>query len=694
MQMTTKEIPLAHIPTVSNFLKYMIVHKLESGVRMFAAMAMLLVGMFFISTPAVSAENAPARLLSQDVPGDSPQNQSVAPGSSASSPSASTPVQRAGARSAYAETLKGTTPPATADSKKAKKEAKEAKAAKVKAEKEEKAAKAKAAREAKAAKAAQDKAAADRAKSTKTSTKQKSAPKPRAAAPAPASTPAPVPVATAAMSADDAGPRIRVSQVRFTGNSVYDQQTLAALVTSDLNKDLTFAQLTAMAARVEKHYHANGYQLTRVVLPKQDVRSGAPLEIQVLEGRLGQINVTGNKRYSAKRVQDTATGFIAPGKPFTIAQVERPLVILNQRSGITASSMLKPGAQVGYTDIDIEVKEGRRITGSVETNNFGTEDTGEFGVTAAAALPNLLGMGDELSLFTTIPLDGSDSWQWQAEYAMPVNAIGTTAGAYIGSGKNRAENEYAILDIKGDTFSWGAGATHSFVFNARNILKIQAWFEWQDLKQKMLGFTTSEDKIRKIRAGGDFDRKDSKGRTLISLYFHHGLGEILGGMDSNSVLSSRAYARADNNFAKLTLNAIRMQSFTPRFYAMFNLSSQLSFTPLVSGEQIYLGGANTIRGQPASYYYGDDGYVANAEGRFSILPDTSRWQLAAFIDHGQVHVREPMVGQKKWSSLSGAGIGGRAEIIKNLDARLDLGFPLGAQRGKSCYLYIQARYSF
>ncbi|AHF89155.1 hemin-binding protein [Opitutaceae bacterium TAV5] len=496
------------------------------------------------------------------------------------------------------------------------------------------------------------------------------------------------------MTPADAGPRIHVSEIRFVGNTLYDQQTLAALVASDLNRELTFQQLLATATRVENYYHQKGYQLVRVVIPRQDVRDGGPIEFRVLEGWLGQIHVTGNRRYSTRRVLDTLAHTTAIGQPFTIPEVERPLVFLNERSGLTASSTLKPGAETGSTDIEIEIKEDRRISGSIEANNFGSDDSGEYRIIPAFSLPNFTGAGDVFSAFGVFSPDQTDVWFYQVDYTRPLGTNGTSGHLYFGQGNNEAGNEYEILDIKGDNISWGAGLSHHIIWSARSSLNLQGWFEWQDMEQRMLGGITSDDSIRKLRFGADYDRKDNSGRTFLSLHIHQGLGHILGGMKDNYTLSSRAYAGADNSFTKFVLSLMRVQSFHPRLYALLNFTGQYSLDPLVSGEQIYIGGANTVRGQPQSHYSGDDGFVINAEVRFSILPDNARWQLAGFFDHGETHLQRPIIGQQKWRSLSGAGLGFRAELFKNLDARFDVGFPVGAQRGDDCYFYGQVRFSF
>lgn len=488
--------------------------------------------------------------------------------------------------------------------------------------------------------------------------------------------------------------RLQVGGIAFIGNSVFSDKELKGLVASDVGRRLTFGQIKAMASKVESYYHKKGYQIAKVIIPRQDMKPGGVLKIQILEGRLGKVNVSGNKRYSSTRVADTFYAFTKQDKPFTMAELERPLVLLNSRAGISVNSTLAPGEQTGQTDVEIEVEEAPRVTGALEMNNFGSKDSGEYRIVPYLAFPNVTGVGDELSVFGVISPDSIDSWYWQTAYARPVDLYGTSINTYFGRGRNQVGNDYAILDIKGENSSWGAGVSRRFIYSARTSLELQSWFEWQDMEQQMLGFTTSNDNIRKIRIGANFDHTSSGGRTYISFNIHQGLGDIMGAMSNNDPYSSRAYAKADNRFTKSVLGLMRMQSFSPSIYGILNFTAQYSPDPLVSGEQMYSGGANTVRGQPQSCYMGDSGFVINAELRYSVLADTSRLQLAAFFDHAQTYLKRPIIGQNKSSSLSGAGVGVRSQICEGLDLRFDVALPVGTRCGDSYYLYGQIRYSF
>lgn len=514
---------------------------------------------------------------------------------------------------------------------------------------------------------------------------------------APPSIPAPVKIEGAAAPATEASAtqsRIVVNAVTFSGNTRFSSEALASLVAGDLGKALSFEELQALAAKVERHYHAAGYFLTRVVIPQQDIGEKRTLELRVLEGWLEQINVTSSPRFKEERVRRALQNDIRIGQPFKVSDLERSLAALNKNSGISVGSTLKAGEQPGATVIDVEVTEERRVSGSIEANNFGSKNTGEYRIIPAVALPNFTGRGDQLSLFGVFSPEVSDLYFAQVNYVTPLNVHGTSANLYYSQGNYQVGREFEVLEIEGDNSAWGVGLSQDVVLSAKTGLTFELWLESSDMEQTMLGAVSSRDEIRKIRLGANVDVKDMRGRTFASLHVHQGLGEALGGMDDDSVLSSRAFGGADNDFTKLVATVTRLQSLHPRLFALLHVAGQYAFESVVAGEQFAIGGANSVRGHPQSAFSGDDGFVINAELRFSVLPEDNRYQLAAFFDHGQVRTKKPIIGQDTWNRISGAGVGGRAVLFDDLELRLDLAAPVGTKTEDSFYAYAQVRYRF
>lgn len=103
--------------------------------------------------------------------------------------------------------------------------------------------------------------------------------------------------------ADDT--RIPVSEVRITGNTVFSEAQLQALIAPELAEGevktvLPVALLAGTAGACRAHHHVlpgSGLPARPRYLPAQEVRDGR-LEIGVLEGRVSRINWNNESRHA------------------------------------------------------------------------------------------------------------------------------------------------------------------------------------------------------------------------------------------------------------------------------------------------------------------------------------------------------------------------------------------------------------
>lgn len=489
--------------------------------------------------------------------------------------------------------------------------------------------------------------------------------------------------------------RVMVRAVEFSGNRIFNSEQLNAQIANDIGRPLSLVEIKALAAKIESYYQAASYQLVKVVVPPQDFANQPAVKLVVLEGWLGNVQITGAKRFSPEQVREAlVVGGVVEGKPFTLEQVERALTRLNRLSGIEVTSTLKPGAQTGSTDLVVDITEAPRVQGAMEANNYGSKNTGEYRLMPTLKFANLTGRGDEVNILALTSLGEGDLWYGYIDYSLPLNLRGTKARAYFSKGNVDVGSTYRVLNIEGENQSWGLGVSQDFIRSARSIVTTEAWLESQDLEQSILGVRTAEDKIRKLRFSLGLDNSDLYGRTLATVGLHYGLGEALGGMKNDSLMSSRSAAKADNNFTKFTFDVARLQQITPRFLVIPRIAGQYSLDSLVSSEQWGIGGFNSVVGHAPSTYSGDDGFTVSIEGRYSLFKDSDRYQATARLEHGQIWVKDPLIGQDDHQDLSGAAIGLLARPIDSVDVRLDFGVPIGDKTEDGSYVYAQARYHF
>ncbi|ELS00223.1 ShlB/FhaC/HecB family hemolysin secretion/activation protein, partial [Gloeocapsa sp. PCC 73106] len=105
---------------------------------------------------------------------------------------------------------------------------------------------------------------------------------------------------------------------------------------------------------------------------------------------------------------------------------------------------------------------------------------------------------------------------------------------------------------------------------------------------------------------------------------------------------------------------------------------QLSTEPLLSLNQISLGGLNSVRGYPQDYLLIDNGFFGSAELRLPIFKAEKikgLLQIIPFIDYGIGWTNSSFPNPDP-NNLLGIGIGLQWQMGDNLNARFDWGIPL------------------
>src|SRR5262249_34728991 len=170
-------------------------------------------------------------------------------------------------------------------------------------------------------------------------------------------------------------------------------------------------------------YREHGYILARAYVPAQEMRDGV-IEIAVIEGRVGKIDINGLRHYDA----DYLRGYVEPRsreRVFQAGDFERGLLTLNDLPGLSVKSTLRPGAAAGTTDIVLDADKDRLITGALDSNNYGSPETGyeRFGV--SLNLNNPSGLGDVIAFRGLTSTIGGALWLTRISYAIPMGTLGT-----------------------------------------------------------------------------------------------------------------------------------------------------------------------------------------------------------------------------------------------------------------------------
>lgn len=456
----------------------------------------------------------------------------------------------------------------------------------------------------------------------------------------------------APVSAPGASASFLLKDVRFTGNAAFTDAELHALVEDALGRDADLAALQRLADRITHYYRAHGYPVARAWLPAQDA-SGGTVQIAVLEGRYGAVHLR-----NASKVRDGALAdplaALKPGDPVRTDTLESALLQLRGLPGVDVVSTLKPGAAVGTSDLDVEVRPGKAYDGSVDFDNAGNRYTGEYRLGASLGLNSPLNLGDRLSLRVL----GSDerlaygriAWQ------VPVTPQGGQLGFAWSDMSYTLGQDFAALDAHGTARTGSAYFIQPFVTRRAFTLVGQIQYDRKTLEDRIDSTATVTDKHDDVWTASlsgtladDFAGGGNSGATLAVAR-----GDLA--IDTPLALAIDAItAQSDGTFTKTTLNAARLQTLGANTSLYAAVQAQWASGNLDSSEKFSLGGADAVRAYPQGEASGDEGWLFNLEGRYRFAPE---WQGALFFDGGRVTLnKNPWVAGDNTRDLSGAGFG-------------------------------------
>ena len=486
------------------------------------------------------------------------------------------------------------------------------------------------------------------------------------------------------------GVKVKVASFKISGNTVFDEVTLKALLSDLVGKELDLAGLDQAAGIISQYYRQRGYLVARAYLPAQEIASGN-LEIAVIEGRLGAIKFTrsGVTRLAERRAQELVAGAAPLGIPIREQNIERGLMLLNDLPGVEVKSTLVPGATPGTSDLVVEPTEGALLTGSVDADNYGNKYTGALRAGVTVNLNDPLGIGDQLVVRGMT--SGSGLRYGRLAYSLPVGNLGTRLGLAYASMNYRLGGDFALINASGQSSVASIFAAHPLIRSRNRNVYVTATYDHKRLMDEQLNRNVTDKSIKVFSIGLSGDMRDALGGGgLTSAGFAFTRGRLDVGGNANYAANDALTAKTDGSYSKLSYNFSRLQRIDDSwsFYAGFN--GQNARKNLDSSEKFVLGGMG-VRAYPQGEAAGDSGRVLNLEARYNVPGfNFGNLQVVGFIDTGRVTLHNATwvgwqpIGRPDFPNsynLSGAGIGLNLYKEAGFSVRSSLAWKLGNNPG-------------
>lgn len=474
---------------------------------------------------------------------------------------------------------------------------------------------------------------------------------------------------------------IRIDRFNVVGSSVFSPQELAKVTENYINKSITFAQLLQASEAVTKLYRDKGYITSGAFIPANQTfkTRGSTITIQVVEGGLESIQVSGLKRLNPNYVRSRLA--VATGKPLNVNKLLRALQLLQLNPLIkNISAELATGANAGSSVLVVRATETKTFTAEISLDNNRSPSIGSFQRQIQLNQANLSGLGDNLNI-AYANTDGSNDVE--ASYTLPINAYnGTLQFSYNYTNSRVIEKPFDILDIQGTSQDFSITLRQPIVQtpNEEFALGVTASRRESDvgflesLMGERLPFPSpgardGQTRLSILRFFQDWTKRNSRQVLAARSQFSFGIDAFDATINPNAPDGQFFSWRGQGQWVRL---------LAPDTLLLVRADAQLSDRALVPLEQFGLGGQRTVRGYRQDLLLVDKAFLASIELRYPILrvPQVGGvLQITPFVDFGTGSGGTSTGVANAPNNLASTGLGLLWQS-NNVNARFDWGIPL------------------
>lgn len=471
--------------------------------------------------------------------------------------------------------------------------------------------------------------------------------------------------------------KVLIKKINLSGCESFPPEDFLTYLKECEGRELTFDELDGLAKKIEREYLSRGI-IAAVFVPPQDIKDNT-ITLQVVESKMGSVEVRGDKYFSSKR--PLYYWQLKPGDTMRYAKIQRSIQAMNKNPDREIKASLHAGTKPDTTDVLLTMKTSFPIHAGYTLDNDGGIATGKWRTGFSLRHNNLLDVEDMLLAGYVFGA------YFKGEYIyhnLPVSPYGTNFLYGYSKSFARPRKDYEPYDmtVAGEN---GNFSVRQDLYNKRGEYTGEA-FAGFDAKDKVTHTNTgvlNKDRLRIFSAGGNFILRSFGGGAVISPVFSQGV-KSFGGSPDNDPLSSRG-GGASSIFSKMNLEIRHMVALPLNIKESLKISGQYSSTKIAPQEEFTLGGIDYVRGYDLGDYVADNGILTNLEFLFPafFIPEDLRLPYAdkplkewitpvAFFDYGA----GMRYGETKYHFLSGVGGGVRISLYNQVSIRLEWGFPV------------------
>jgi len=445
--------------------------------------------------------------------------------------------------------------------------------------------------------------------------------------------------------------------------------------------------LYAVCRRLTKYYQKRGYINSIAIIPDQKVVNRV-ITIKVIEGRLTDIAVFGNKQLSTQYILNRMKPVLKKkNKILNIYDLEKALQacipLLKLNPGIqNINARLMPGLTMGEATLEIHVTEKRMMQFKLSANNYHSPGIGSYCSETSFRHLNAIGFGDAVYMQYGVT-EGLDDFAFK--YQFPVNE--RDAGLIFSADRSKSVvivDDYRHFDLTNTVSRFSFGVIWPFFKSLNRKFSMTLMFE------RLHSETTFMDMPFPLGGADNDGVADLSIAHCVHEWVFRSGQQVLGfrstasfGLDLFDVTINEEGPDARFSTWLLQSQWLRHLNFW-NSQLMARLDIRFSDKHLMPSQKYSLGGVDSVRGYRENRITSDDGQFVSIQWQFPVnripFPVLSRnpsdGQLigSCFYDYGNAHNVD--LEDPRPNNISSIGIGLQWNINEQIIAEINWAYAL------------------
>ncbi len=473
-------------------------------------------------------------------------------------------------------------------------------------------------------------------------------------------------------------PHFDINRYILEGNTALTSENIDKILGRFTGKNRDFGDIQQAIEVLEASYKKLGYNLVTVLLPEQELEKGE-IRITVIEPRIKEVTVEGNKQYSRDNILNSIPN-LRIGEMPNLNILSENMRAANENPGKKAVIQFQSLNVPQELKARIKVTDQRPLKLFASADNTGTIQSGEYRLGIGVQHYNLFDLDHIMALQYQTSADYPSRVSIASgSYRIPFYTLGDTLDVYAGySNVDNGTSQISGTDIQVSGQGIVAGVRYNLnlrrLGNYEHKLLFGADYRFYDNSALLSGSELASD-VTTHPFSLTYILGVKKHYINIDGYLGVIHNEPWGHKGSQKDFENSKNG-ANPRYWIIRYGTNIMAKPVGDWLARFVVNAQYSDDRLISGEQLGLGGASSVRGYQEREESFDAGFYGSAE---LYTPDLAKIlsisgaqiRLVAFYDAGYGYNNHIQYGDNRYNTLESAGAGLRVHLDEYFSFAID-----------------------